>query len=81
MITKEPWGSIATKQALRMLGESAADMPHILHMSLSLLLRDCKFRRLSKQLQSAGIDGAKGNSVGRKCSVILFIQDYNERNA
>lgn len=51
-MTKDPCGSIATKQALRMLGESAADIPHIRHMSFSLLLMDCKFRRLSKQLQS-----------------------------
>jgi len=52
---KDPCGSIATKQALRMLGESAAEIPHILHMSFSLLLRDCRFRRLSKQLQSEDI--------------------------
>lgn len=52
IIMKDPWGSMATKQALRMLGESAAEIPHILHMSFSLLLRDCRFRRLSKQLQS-----------------------------
>lgn len=54
IIMKDPWGSMATKQALRMLGESAAEIPHILHMSFSLLLRDCRFRRLSKQLQSEG---------------------------
>lgn len=52
IIMKDPWGSMATKQALRMLGESAAEIPHILHMSFSLLLSDCRFRRLSKQLQS-----------------------------
>lgn len=40
IIMKDPCGSIATKQALRMLGESAAEIPHILHMSFSLLLRD-----------------------------------------
>lgn len=52
IIMKDPCGSIATKQALRMLGESAAEIPHILHMSFSLLLRDWRFRRLNKQLQS-----------------------------
>lgn len=71
IITKEPWGSIATKQALRMLGESAADIPHILHMSLSLLLRDCKFRRLSKLLQSSfsyssGVQKSKISFTGLK---------------
>lgn len=55
IIMKDPCGSIATKQALRMLGESAAEMPHILHISFSLLLRDWRFRRLSKQLQSEEI--------------------------
>lgn len=40
MMTKDPWGSIATRQALRMLGVSAAEMPHILHVSLRRLLRD-----------------------------------------
>lgn len=43
---------MATKQALRMLGVSAADMPHILHVSFSRLLRDCKFLLLSRILQS-----------------------------
>jgi hypothetical protein len=74
MITKEPWGSIATKQALRILGESAADMPHILHMSLSLLLRDCKFRRLSKQLQSVDI-----NREGQYLKLLLCYETDDER--
>ena len=52
MMTKDPWGSIATRQTLRMLGVSAAEMPHNLHVSLRRLLRDCKFLLLSRILQS-----------------------------
>lgn len=52
MMTKDPWGSMATRQALRMLGVSAAEMPHILHVSFSRLLRDCRFLLLSRMLQS-----------------------------
>lgn len=52
MMTKEPWGSIATRQALRMLGVSAAEMPHIRHVSFRRLLRDCRFLLLSRMLQS-----------------------------
>lgn len=52
MITKEPCGSMATRQALRMLGVSAAEMPHNLHVSFRRLLRDCKFLLLSRMLQS-----------------------------
>lgn len=52
MTTKEPCGSIATRQALRMLGVSAAEMPHILQVSFRRLLRDCRFLLLSKILQS-----------------------------
>ena len=51
-MTKEPCGSIATRQALRMLGVSAAEIPHILHVSFSRLLRDCRFLLLSRILQS-----------------------------
>lgn len=40
MMTKDPWGSMATRQALRMLGVSAAEMPHILQVSFRRLLRD-----------------------------------------
>lgn len=43
---------MATKQALRMLGVSAEEMPHILHMSFSRRLRDCRFLLLNKILQS-----------------------------
>lgn len=52
MTTKEPCGSIATRQALRILGVSAAEMPHILQVSFRRLLRDCRFLLLSKILQS-----------------------------
>lgn len=52
MTTKEPCGSMATRQALRMLGVSAAEMPHILHVSFRRLLSDCRFLRLSRMLQS-----------------------------
>lgn len=53
MMTKDPWGSIATRQALRMLGVSAAEMPHILQVSFRRLLSDCRFLLLSRMLQSA----------------------------
>ena len=52
MMTKEPWGSMATRQALRMLGVSAAEMPHSLHVSFRRLLRDCRFLLLRRILQS-----------------------------
>lgn len=52
MMTKEPCGSIATRQALRILGVSAAEMPHILQVSFKRLLRDCRFLLLSRILQS-----------------------------
>ena len=29
MMTKEPWGSMATRHTLRMLGVSEAEMPHM----------------------------------------------------
>lgn len=51
MMTKEPWGSMATRQALRMLGVSAAEMPHSLHVSFRRLLRDCRFLLLRRILQ------------------------------
>lgn len=52
MMTKEAWGSMATRQVLRMLGLSAAEIPHILHISFSRLLRDCKFCLVTRILQS-----------------------------
>lgn len=52
MMTKDPWGSIATRQALRMLGVSAAEMPHILQVSFRRLLSDWRFLLLSRMLQS-----------------------------
>ena len=52
MMTKEPWGSMATRHALRMLGVSEAEMPHMRHISLSRRLRDCRFLLLSRMLQS-----------------------------
>lgn len=58
MTTKEPCGSIATRQALRILGVSAAEMPHILQVSFRRLLRDCRFLLLSKILQSGKTTGA-----------------------
>lgn len=55
---------MATRQVLRMLGESAAEMPHILHISFSLLLSDCRLRLLSRMLQSGeGGGGEKSASV------------------
>ena len=53
MMTKDPCGSMATRQALRMLGVSAAEMPHILQVSFRRLLSDCRFLLLSRMLQSA----------------------------
>ena len=53
MMTKDPCGSMATRQALRMLGVSAAEMPHILQVSFKRLLSDCRFLLLSRMLQSA----------------------------
>lgn len=52
MMTKDPCGSMATRQALRMLGVSAAEMPHILHVSFRRLLSDWRFLLLSRILQS-----------------------------
>lgn len=52
MMTNEPWGSMATRQALRMLGVSAAEIPHSLQFSFSLRDTDCRFLLLSKILQS-----------------------------
>lgn len=43
---------MATRQALRMLGVSAAEIPHNLQISFNLRDTDCKFRLLSKILQS-----------------------------
>lgn len=60
MMTKEPWGSMATRQALRMLGVSAAEMPHSLHVSFRRLLSDCKFLLLSRMLQSG--TGTRGDT-------------------
>lgn len=58
MMTKDPWGSIATRQALRMLGVSAAEMPHILQVSFRRLLRDWRFLLLSRMLQSGKDSGS-----------------------
>lgn len=58
MMTKDPWGSIATRQALRMLGVSAAEMPHILQVSFRRLLRDWRFLLLSRMLQSGNNSGS-----------------------
>lgn len=71
MMTKEPCGSIATRQALRILGVSAAEMPHILHVSFRRLLRDCRFLLLSRILQSgttALVWVHGGENVWRTCS-------------
>lgn len=50
--TKDPWGSIATRQALRIEGESAAEIPHIRHTSLSRLLIVCSEHSPRRILQS-----------------------------
>lgn len=50
--TKDPWGSMATKQALRIEGESVAEIPHIRHMSLSRLLIVCSEHSPRRILQS-----------------------------
>ena len=49
---KDPWGSMATKHTLRMLGVSEAEMPHILHISFRRRLSDWRFLLLSRILQS-----------------------------
>lgn len=50
--TKDPWGSMATRQALRIEGESAAEIPHIRHTSLSRLLIVCSEHSPRRILQS-----------------------------
>lgn len=50
--TKDPWGSMATRQALRIEGESAAEIPHIRHTSLSCLLIVCSEHSPRRILQS-----------------------------
>lgn len=50
--TKDPWGSMATRQALRIEGESAAEIPHIRHTSLSCLLIVCREHSPRRILQS-----------------------------
>lgn len=58
MTTREPCGSMATRQALRMAGESAAEMPHRRQASLNwrpMEWRECSPR---SELQS----GFKGSS-------------------
>lgn len=52
MMIKDPWGSMATKHTLRMLGVSEAEMPHIRHISFRRRLSDWRFLLLSKILQS-----------------------------
>lgn len=52
MTTNDPWGSMATKQALRMEGESAAEMPHMRHTSFSCLLIVCREHSPRRMLQS-----------------------------
>lgn len=67
MMTNEPWGSMATRQALRMLGVSAAEIPHSLQFSFSLRDTDCRFLLLSKILQSKrGKENHKMYSHGEK---------------
>ena len=56
MTKKEACGSMATRQALRMLGVSEAEMPHMRHMSLRRLVSDCRRLRLSRMLQSGETD-------------------------
>lgn len=50
--TKDPWGSMATRQALRIEGESVAEIPHIRHTSLSCLLIVCSEHSPRRILQS-----------------------------
>lgn len=50
--TKDPWGSMATRQALRIEGESAAEIPHMRHTSLSCLLIVCSEHSPRRILQS-----------------------------
>ena len=54
---KDPWGSMATKHTLRMLGVSEAEMPHIRHISFRRRLSDWRFLLLSRILQSGTWDG------------------------
>lgn len=73
-ITKDPCGSMATRQALRMLGVSAADIPHIRHVSFRRLLRDWRFRLLSKMLQSEKEPGRRDCICSsRKCLYLHHI--------
>jgi len=50
--TNDPCGSMATKQALRIEGESAAEMPHMRHTSFSCLLIVCREHSPRRILQS-----------------------------
>lgn len=50
--TNDPCGSMATRQALRMEGESAAEMPHMRQTSFSCLLIVCREHSPSRILQS-----------------------------
>ena len=52
MTTKDPCGSMETRQALRMEGESLAEMPHIRHASLSWRLTECRECSPRYELQS-----------------------------
>lgn len=60
MMKKDPWGSMATKHTLRMLGVSEAEMPHIRHISFSRRLRDWRFLLLSRILQSGRVAKMNG---------------------
>lgn len=53
----DPWGSMATKHTLRMLGVSEAEMPHIRHISFSRRLSDWRLVLLSRMLQSGASTG------------------------
>jgi len=60
MMINDPWGSMATKHMLRMLGVSEAEMPHIRHISFRRRLSDWRFLLLSRILQS-GTSREKSN--------------------
>lgn len=52
MTTSEPCGSMATRQALRMEGESAADIPHMRQASRSWRLMEWRECSPRSELQS-----------------------------
>lgn len=69
MMKKDPWGSMATKQTLRMLGVSEAEMPHIRHISFSRRLSDWRFLLLSRILQSGRAREQSGRDEVTECLV------------